>query len=652
MSDFRAIAGVSATLQALLYDRMERPPGVADVQVTIGPPRFAANEGAPVKEDERVNLFLYRVTESAWLENQEPPGRGSSGYGFPPLSLNLHYLLSAYGNEAVNQFGANNFYDDKIAHALLGSAMRVLHEYPIVTEQIVTTRAPSGLRILDSSLRAEQERVKVTLEPLTLEDVSKIWTALTLRYRLSAAYAVNVVQIESRRPRTFPRPVGEPVSRYPPPPGAPPEPGPNVRVFTIRPPTLTDLRVRRAGGAEEQPYPYARLGDTLVLRGAALSGGETVVSIGEVDVPVAGAADDRVEVSIPDASVPGGGAIPPERQLQPGVRPVSVSVRDPAVPGAGLRSNELSFLLIPSVAPASLALAQGPPRTLSLSGKRLIAPGERGQTVVGRVAIPASDYLVRTPLQITVPLPDTLPARGVFLVASGALPDPVVLGGVQALDVGVAGAVAPVSPNLPPSVPRAELPALLQAALHDAAPAAPPAARAALAGARVSLRHDRLIVVLDGLFPPFTLTSPPGRTTAADLGFTAQQPPGNGSALLSGALRPFPALPAPVRVAIRLGGAAPVALAFPPPASLPDAADALEAAIVAAGGGASFTGALVAASGDQLLVVPGAAATVEFAPLPVDPASVAALQLGARHAVRVRVNGAESIDDASVELPP
>src|SRR5215470_19028116 len=99
MSDFRAIGGVSTTLQTLLTDRMELPDGVAGVPVTVGPPPFTAKDNELHRENAQVNLFLYRVTEHGFLQNQEIPGRGAgSGFGHPPLSLSLHYLVTAYGN--------------------------------------------------------------------------------------------------------------------------------------------------------------------------------------------------------------------------------------------------------------------------------------------------------------------------------------------------------------------------------------------------------------------------------------------------------------------------------------------------------------------------------------------------------------------------
>src|SRR5215510_720728 len=202
MSSFLAIGGVSATLQALLRDRMELPPPMVrtDLQVTISTPQPEDEQAAA--EAPQVNLFLYRATENGALKNQMIPGQGHpSEYGHPPLSLVLHYLLTAYG--ATDDNGLVN---ETRAHFLLGSAMRVLFDFPVITEQLQTVNLPIT-QILHVSLRGEFEQVKICLDPLSLEDISKVWTALTRPYRLSAAYTVSVVQIESRRIKTLPAPV-------------------------------------------------------------------------------------------------------------------------------------------------------------------------------------------------------------------------------------------------------------------------------------------------------------------------------------------------------------------------------------------------------------------------------------------------------------
>jgi len=164
MSGFEAIAGVSTTLRNLLRDRMENA-----VDITIAPPdvTIAALNG------ERANLYLYQISESGNLKNQEIPGEGHPGsYGHPPLSLNLSYLITAHG---ASPDGADA---DLQAQQILGDVMRVFHEYPILTEDLHENDNPGDPLILDDSLVGEFERIKITLQPSTLDELSKIWTAM------------------------------------------------------------------------------------------------------------------------------------------------------------------------------------------------------------------------------------------------------------------------------------------------------------------------------------------------------------------------------------------------------------------------------------------------------------------------------------------
>lgn len=646
MSDFRAIGGASTTLQTLLADRMEQPFGTP-VPVTIGLPPFTARDNEQHAEDARVNLFLYRVTENGYLQNQEIPGRGgSSGFGHPPLSLNLHYLVTAYGTTEV-PVGLSTLFDDSVAQLVLGSAMRVLHDVPVVTDGIMTQRAPSGVPVLHESLREEFEQVKISLEPLTLEDVSKVWTALALKFRLSAAYVVNVVQIESRRARGFPRPVGQPLSPVIPPlPTDAPSPGPMVYVLTIQTPTITDVRVIRAGTTAEQPFPYAAIGDDLVLRGTSLSGPITSVMIGEVEIPANSASPTRVTATIPDAVVSGVGPIAPDLQLQPGVRTAKIIVRDPLVPQSSVSSNDAVFMLVPSVNPATLVVANAP-RRLTINGRRLIGTTPGGETVIGRSVVPRAQYLAATPTQIVVPIPDTLPTRGVQVVVGAPLPDPIVLGaGVQTMDVTIGATTQNIVANLPASVARSTIARILAGLIHDAAPSDP-----RFSGARVDLWNGALVIVPGGLTDPIAVAPAGGSTLAANLGLMAAPPPGASTALLSGALGSPPPLSAVTpQLQISVGALAPLPLTLARPTTL----DALAADLqtkINLGAAPEYANALVALSGSQLLVIPGAAGAVAFDAVAGDDRTVTELQLHARFAVRVRVNGAESIDPAVAELP-
>ena len=89
LSTYKSIAGVSQSLVNLLGDRMVEP-----ATITLAPPDVQVDQvGGP-----RLNIYLYHLSENAFLKNQEIPGNGHPGaYGHPPLALNLHYIFTAFG---------------------------------------------------------------------------------------------------------------------------------------------------------------------------------------------------------------------------------------------------------------------------------------------------------------------------------------------------------------------------------------------------------------------------------------------------------------------------------------------------------------------------------------------------------------------------
>lgn len=405
MSDFRAIGGVSATLRTLLEDRMELPPGVNvnDFLITISTPR--SEEQDDQLEGARINLFLYKTTENGYLKNQEIPDQGQPvSYGHPPLSLDLYYLITAYGTTTIQE----DFVDETQAHFLLGSAMRVLHDVPVVTEQLETS---TGQRILHESLRNQFEKVKLSLEPISLEDLSKVWTALTLPYRLSVAYMVSVVQIESQRPRRFPKPVGEP-----------PPAGPRVFAVPFRSPQISEIRVRRPGDQPdmERPFAYARIGDTLIICGRNFASDTTRVMLSGVDATsqITVLRDDRIWVTIPDDAL-----------LQPGPQSVKVvldvMMGDPLTSHLGFQSNLAVFMLVPG----PIGLPVGPiafPGTLQITGERLFHPDHESLTLIGDEVIRSSDYTTAESTEIEFDLPDGL--------SSGSYPVRVRVHGAESID--------------------------------------------------------------------------------------------------------------------------------------------------------------------------------------------------------------------------
>ena len=117
----------------------------------------------------------------------------------PPLALDLHYLLTAYG------------ITDLQAEVLLGYAMQLLHETPVIPRDSIRTAldpAPVAGSILPSmynllrfaDLADQVELIKVTLSSTNSEEMSRLWAAFQAHYRPTASYHVSVVLIESQLP--------------------------------------------------------------------------------------------------------------------------------------------------------------------------------------------------------------------------------------------------------------------------------------------------------------------------------------------------------------------------------------------------------------------------------------------------------------------
>lgn len=433
MSNFLAIGGVSASLQSLLRDRMELPQGMvrSDLEVTVGIP---LSDELDQSQPTRVNLFLYRVTENGYLKNQMIPGQGHpSEYGHPPLSLVLHYLLTAYG--ATDDNGLVN---ETRAHFLLGSAMRVLHDHAEVTEQLQTVQSPAGVTILHESLRGEFERVKLCLDPISLEDLSKVWTALTRPFRVSAAYTVSVVQIESRRVKTLPAPV---LRR-------------RIHLHITRRPQITAAYRTPAAPGDPIGDVRAHIGDELTIEGLGFLSASTYVKLGGLEpIGVTPDNDRQIRIIVPDdvypidQDHPVTRPIPVEDRLRPGAITIEVqTLRPTEVVEGGLdagvvtlddrrqSSNQTVFLFVPEV--DTVAPLGGPTTTiLTVNGRRLFRPGVKGVILVGDVSIPIrppepgelfaapTDTSVQVPLDsLALTAPPTPPgAYEVHAMVNGAL---------------------------------------------------------------------------------------------------------------------------------------------------------------------------------------------------------------------------------------
>ena len=206
MSSALAIAGVTAVLKDLLHNAVidhDLVASVGDVIVTALAPDMIRTDGSEART--QLNVFLYQVTLNAGWRNVALPSRNSNGDRVtnPPLALNLHYLLTAYGVKDLH------------AEILLGYAMQLLHETPVLSREAIRkaldpspvsggSGLPPTLQALATSELAEQiEQIRIVPETMNMEEVSRLWSAMQAHYRPTAAYQASVVLIESRSCGTF-----------------------------------------------------------------------------------------------------------------------------------------------------------------------------------------------------------------------------------------------------------------------------------------------------------------------------------------------------------------------------------------------------------------------------------------------------------------
>jgi hypothetical protein len=352
MSDYKAIGAVSATLRTLLLDRMED-----QKPVTIAPPGVTVTDVA----GKRVNLFLYQVGENASLKNQEIPGHGHPlAYGSPPLSLNLHYLMSVLDPTEADDMTETAELE---AQEILGDAMRVLHDHAMLHDAMRTQRITPQVPILDALLLNQFEKVKLYLEPVELERLTDLWTSLSASYRLSVAYQVCVVQIESRVLQPAPLPV---MRR-------------GGFVQTLRTPQITEV-FRQPSAVTGIRSAGVTVGETLRIVGVNLAATPSRVVLGGVDVPIVPPArDDQLDVQVP-ASLPAG--VHTAEVIQ------EVSFGTPTEPHLSVGSNVMPFLLLPTVT-GPVPEPAAPGATVTVTVTPPVRAGQHVVLLLGDRVVPA-----------------------------------------------------------------------------------------------------------------------------------------------------------------------------------------------------------------------------------------------------------------------
>lgn len=121
------------------------------------------------KGDCQLSLYLLHVSRDPYYRNAPPQGALGRLNTAQPLSLNLSYLLTAYADA--------NFWHEQQAMSI---ALNCFHENPIY--------------------KTATEEFTITVEADSIEEMSRLWQAITVPIRLSAMFRVAVAFLAPSAP--------------------------------------------------------------------------------------------------------------------------------------------------------------------------------------------------------------------------------------------------------------------------------------------------------------------------------------------------------------------------------------------------------------------------------------------------------------------
>lgn len=367
MSNHFAIATVTAALRNFFLEAL--PVEVPEATATALRPDSPSGTLPRVG----VNIFLFQVTGNSALSLEDWPTRTNGGaLNHPPrVGMNLNYLFTFYGNEAELE-----------PQRVLAAVIHRMNSQPWLDPEFIrrTLSLPEFAHLAESNLADAVERVKFTQLPLSLEELTKLWSVFqNTSYVLSVAYQASVVVLETPAPVRRPLPVFER----------------NIRAAPF-------ARVRLAEAFAEGPSRFATVAGTSIrIQGEGFAEPLAQVEIGRLALP-----SPSVRSSTEIAFVLS------HADLRAGPFPLRLRTR------AGFVTNSLPFLVRPT--PTVTAIAGG---LMTVQFDPAVGRRQKVELILNRLGAPAGQeppaFVIPAPSQngIVDPLIETTAAIAFDIVA-------------------------------------------------------------------------------------------------------------------------------------------------------------------------------------------------------------------------------------------
>lgn len=399
MSNFLAIATVTEALRQMLDAAVGRDVS-GGARATAVRPTGSVDGSSDGLPEVGVNVYLYQVSPNHSWRNADLPTRRADCTLIqrPRAALDLHYLMTSYGDEKRLE-----------PQRVLGSVVRVLHAQPILARQQVQSAIDAVDFLSGSDLADEVEQVKFTPVPLSVEELYNLWSGFfQTPYTLSTAYQASLVFIEGEETPQEALPVR----------------ARNLYAVPFRQPVIERITSQASEGEPVIANQPILAGYRLVIEGKNLQGDVTRVRVGgvEVEVEPEEVRDARIRLSLSSPPFPPG-------TLWAGVRSVQVvhqmMMGTPLVPHRGVESNVEAFVLRPEIKLVEISEMADSKGTVSGEVKVLVDPlvgkSQRAVLLLNELSndSPASYTLVAPPRDgdaetITIPFTGVRP--GDYLV--------------------------------------------------------------------------------------------------------------------------------------------------------------------------------------------------------------------------------------------
>lgn len=184
---YRAINATTATLVDLLTDHFNGEPLLRPFFDSGSGGNMVVSPRTPQEmadaDEAGLSVWLYRIARDPELLNMPRRRTAFDTYEYRPLPLRLHYLMTPVVNDA-ERIGN----DPGLEQFIIGKVLQTLHDNP----NIRGAQLRGDLVGMGASL-------SVYLEPLNLEEITRVWDAMESSYQLCISYEVSLVMIASSK---------------------------------------------------------------------------------------------------------------------------------------------------------------------------------------------------------------------------------------------------------------------------------------------------------------------------------------------------------------------------------------------------------------------------------------------------------------------